>query len=249
MASEDRRRRVSSSVRSMLGDMGDRYDDVLRIMRRSDTAESKQGDDGATPRAAPSEAPLSRTERTPVSISRNDYVNSPSSVAPSGSHPGSNRSLPSVATPSDAMRTLGASLLGSSNRRRGRRAVQEDESSVKLDAAVGSITKSFSQRDRMLTREFASSMEHAVHTHKTSLKLARELLKNMEASLDNQLKSERAHEDASGSSKGQLRDFSEEKLQHHLRLALEAKDRESVLSFVFDVLDGFDKLAEGSPGS
>ena len=244
MASENRRRRVSSSVRSLLGDMGDRYDDVLRIMRRSDTAESKKGNDAATPRAAPSEAPLNRTERTPLSVSRKDFVNSPSSVAPSSSLPGSNPSLISVAAPSADTRTSGASPLVSSSHRRGQRAVQEDEPSLKLDPAAGRITNSFKQRDRMLTREFASSMEHAVRTHKASLKLARELLKNMEASLDDQLKSERAH---GGSSKQQSRDFSEEKLQHHLRLALEAKDREGVLSFVFDVLDGFDKLGEGSP--
>ena len=87
-------------------------------------------------------------------------------------------------------------------------------------------------------------MDKAAHTHKGSLRIAQDLLKDMEEALNNQLEAERTNE-ATAPGFPQSSSFSEDELRHHLRLALKAKGRENVLNFVFDVLDDVEEIAPG----
>ena len=98
-----------------------------------------------------------------------------------------------------------------------------------------------------MKREYVPSMDNAVHTHKGTHKMAQDLLHNMEEILNRQLEVERAQHATAPHAPQPSPGFSEEKLQHHLRLALKAKGRENVLNFVFDVLDDVEEVNAGPP--
>lgn len=246
-SSEDRRRRVSSSVRSLLGSKGKRYNDILALMQQSsknlDTGGSEAEESGSRDHSLlqPSPSTNSLSENTVTASTDTASSSTPPSTSAGDSYQAD--VSPSKDKTDPAVRTAASTRLPNVEDPRPTSSVSAKQESESLSGSTNNYTprsettsshliKLQSRGERVLKREYAPTMKHVVSTHKVSITLANNLLKTMETSLEQRQESESTNLDTVS------RKFSKDQLHYHLKLALEAEGREWLLNFIFGVLDG-----------
>ena len=245
---------MSSSVRSLLGSKGKRYNDILAMMQQSSKStdagaseakvmESGSGDDDVL-QLSPSKITASHVDETlsnstPTSSTPFAGNGKPSRGEEAASKDRENENIYKAGL-STRLPEAGNKLPSSS---RPADFVIESQPGGPAKYTPSSETTKLhlitlqNRGERILKREYAPTMKHVVGTHKVSMTLAQSLLEKMESSLERQQALESEHINSRADSSK----FSEDQLRYHLKLALEAEGREWLLNFVFGVLDGNDE--------